>query len=89
MVLAVEEDDLGIDAVHLKGREHLERIAHPAAIILVRLDKEGRCLSKMAILEGRRIPDNIEVMPGIGGQLGHVVAITDIGRQRLCKIVGY
>ena len=50
MVFAVEQADSCLHAEILKRREHLERVAHPAAVVLIRLDKQGRRLRHIRVL---------------------------------------
>ena len=44
MVFSMEQAHSGRNTVHPQSGEHLDGIGHPAAVVLIRLDKEGRSL---------------------------------------------
>lgn len=54
MVFSMEQAHSGRNTVHPQSGEHLDSIGHPAAVVLIRLDKEGRCLARSAYLSGER-----------------------------------
>ena len=55
VVFFVEQADARLDAVGLEGREYLKRLHHPAAVVLIRVDEEGRGGAFIRIFE-RRMP---------------------------------
>ena len=56
MVFSMEQAHSGRNTVHPQSGEHLDSIGHPAAVVLIRLDKEGRRLAAACIFERRALP---------------------------------
>ena len=88
MVFSMEQAHSGRNTVHPQSGEHLDSIGHPAAVVLIRLDKEGRCLAAVCIFERRVLPHLRLAGPWVGLHCRKIVIITDIGGQTLADKVG-
>ena len=77
----MEQTHSGRNTVHPQSGEHLDSIGHPAAVVLIRLDKEGRCLAAVCIFERRALPHLRLAGPWVGLYCRKIVIITDIGGQ--------
>ena len=88
MIFAMEQADPGRHAVHPQGGEHLQGVGHPAAVVLVRLDKEGRRLALVGIFERRAVPHLLRAVPRVGLHRAQIVVVADVGGQALADKVG-
>ena len=66
MVFSMEQAKLRRAAVPLDGAEHGESFRHIAAVVLIRVDKECRCLAVRRKLERRLLPEELHIGPRIG-----------------------
>ena len=70
MSFPMEQRDPAGDAILLQRIEHLNRPAHPAAIVFIRLDEKRRRFRVWRVFQRRDLLNLIEVIPWIASSLG-------------------
>ena len=69
MVFAMEEAEASGHIEIFQRIEHLNTFAHPAAVILVTVNEEGRCLRFICVFQGRLLPKLVMLRPRISADL--------------------
>ena len=65
MILPMEQTKSGGAAMHSECGKHLDRIAHPTAVILIGLDEQGGSFAFVSGFQRRVMPDFLRRGPGI------------------------
>ena len=78
MVLALEDDNPGGDAVISQGTIHLETLGQWRAVVFIAMDKECWRTHLVGIGQRRLLPKQIGIMPDVGAGIAVDKAITNV-----------
>ena len=83
VALAVEEAEAGWNAELLQGGEHLQALAHIAAVIPVGVDEEGGSFRLVRELYGGLVADQLGIPPHVAPDYLFAVAQAHVGVEVL------